>query len=115
MPLFLIGFWEWCKKVPGWVWTVVAIVGALFIAGVVIDRNAVKRTNRKHEIEDLREGIELQKTAKEVVTNVETRIERAEDAVARYPYLRSRRELRDTDPELADLIDPNSGGDERGS
>lgn len=110
MPLFMVGFWGWLKKVPGEVWVILAIVGAALIGAYMVDRNAVKRTEKKHEADELRETVVLQKTAEEVITNVETRIEHAEDAVARYPYLRSRAELRDHDPELADLIDPSSAG-----
>ena len=110
MP-FLISAWAFTKKIPGEVWVVVLLVLAALGVGIYIDRKAVKRTNDKRDAEQLRDGIVLQETAKEVVTNVETRIERAEEIVARYPYLRSRDELRQHDPELADLIDPDSHRD----
>lgn len=112
MP-FLISAWAFTKKIPGEVWVVVLLVLAALGVGIYIDRKAVKRTNDKRDAEQLRDGIVLQETAKEIVNEVQDRIANTEEALARYPYLRSRDELRQWDKDVADLVDPDSAGHER--
>lgn len=115
MPLFLIPVWTFLKKISFEVWVVIAIVGAAIVGIYTVDRNAVKRTREKHEAEELREAVVLQETAKEVVDEIQQTVEHAEDAVARYPYLRSRDELRQWDEDVADIVDPDRERHERGS
>lgn len=115
MPLFLIPMWTFLKKISFEVWVVIAIVGTAILGIYTVDRNAVRRTTKKHEAEELRETIVLQETAKEVVDEIQQDVAHAEEAVSRYPYLRSRDELRRWDKDIADLVDPDREGHERGS
>jgi hypothetical protein len=111
MPLWLLGFWNGVKKVPATVWFIIAAVAAAAFAIYITDRNAVMRTKRKEEIKDLKDEMVLRDKAEEIVDEIETRVEGADIAVSRFPYLRSRRELRDINPELAAVILTDSDGD----
>lgn len=104
MSDFFGGFWGWLKKVPGEVWAALIIVVAALGVGIYIDRSAVRRTKDKQQIDDLEETIILQDTAKEVVNEIETKIEGVDDAIARLPYFASADELRRLDPSLAEII-----------
>lgn len=112
MPLALLGFWNGVKKVPGWVWFALVAVAAALLAIYITDRNAVVRTKRKEEIKDLKDTIVLKDAAHEIVEAVEERVEGAEEAVARLPWLRSTRELWKHNPELAPLIVTDPDGDD---
>lgn len=113
MPLFLVGFWNWLKKVPGEIWIALAILGTIAIGIYTVDRNAVKRTKTKDTIEDLEDTIVLQETSKEIINAIEVRIEHAEESVARLPHFRDADSLRAHDPELAALILNDPSVDER--
>lgn len=112
MP-FLMGVWGVAKKISVEVYIVLAMVLAA-VAGVYItDRNAVKRTREKQKSENLETVIELQEESKEIINEIETRVEHADEAVARLPQLRSRDELRKHDPDLAALILDDPDGHQR--
>lgn len=104
MPLFLIPVWTFLKKVSFEVWVVIAIVGTAIFGIYTVDRNAVKRTTAKRDKQDLEATIVLQDKSTEIVNEIETRVEHADDAVARLPQFSSADELRRKDPDLADII-----------
>lgn len=112
MP-FLVGVGAFFKKISFEVWVIIAIVGAAVLGIYTVDRNAVKRTNAKNDKKDLERTIELQEESKDIVDEIETRIEHTEIAVARQPQFRSTDSLRKTDPELAALILDDPAGHER--
>ena len=103
MPL-LMGAWGFAKKISVEVYVILAMVLAAVIGIYIVDRNAVKRTRHKNEVEDLRDAIVLRDASVEIVNEVETRVEHADAAVSRLPHLRSADELRAHDPELAAII-----------
>lgn len=111
--MFLMGVWSFFKKISFEVWVVIAIVGAAFGIGLYIDREAVKRTQRKQETDALRETVVLQGTAREVTNEIERRVEGVDEALARLPQFASADELRKREPELAEIILRDPARDER--
>lgn len=112
MP-FLMGAWGFAKKISVEVYAIIAIILAAVIGIYIVDRNAVKRTKHKDEVKDLQDTIVLQEAATEIVNEIETRVEHADEAVSRLPQFKSADELRNADPELAALILADSEGHER--
>lgn len=100
----LATIWGALKKVSFEVWAIVAIVGASLLGIYTVDRNAVKRTQAKNKNESLEATIVMQETSKEIVNEIEARVEMSEDAVARMPYFSDADSLRKADPDLAALI-----------
>jgi hypothetical protein len=101
---FLLPVWGFMKKISFEVWVIIAIVGAAIVGIYTVDRNAVKRTRAKEEVKDLQDTIVLNEASEEIVNEIETRVEHADEAVSRLPQFKSADELRNTDPELAALI-----------
>ncbi len=110
---FLTTIWGALKKVSFEVWAIIAVVGAALLGIYTVDRNAVKRTQAKNKNEGLEATIVLQAESKEIVNEIDTRVEQAEDAVARMPYFRDADSLRQSDPDLAALILGDPEGHER--
>lgn len=113
MPAFLLPVWAFLKKISFEAWVIIAIVGAAILGIYTVDRNAVKRTRDKQKTENLETTIVLQETSKEIVREVETRVEHADEAVARLPQFRSADELRALDPDLAAIILADPDGHDR--
>lgn len=109
----LMGAWGFLKKISLEVYIVIAMVLAAVAGVYIVDRNAVKRTKHKEEVDDLKDTIVLNEASEEIVNEIETRVEHADQAVARLPQFRSADELRNTDPELAALILADPEGHER--
>ena len=112
MPL-LMGVWGFLKKISVEAYVILAMLATAAIGIYIVDKNAVKRTKAKEEVKDLQDTIVLQEASTEIVNEIETRVEHAEDAVARLPVFKSADELRNTDPELAALILADPEGHQR--
>jgi hypothetical protein len=109
----LMGVWGFLKKISVEAYIVLAMVLAAVVGVYIVDRNAVKRTKHKEEVKDLQDTIVLNEASEEIVNEIETRVEHAEEAVARLPVFKSGDELRRVDPELAALILADPEGHQR--
>lgn len=100
------GAWQWFLKSP------VAQLGAAAIAILFswevikhrLKKEGAREQERINEVATARETVEMHEAQKEVTHELQERVTRADEAVARQPHFRSSSELRARNPELAILI-----------
>jgi len=101
--MVLATIWEFLKKIPGWVWLVVAgaLVGFTYVQQ---EKARVRReTNEKHEREALKEMGRVSDARVKANQENQNAADRADEAVRTMPrHLPD--ELRDEAPDIADIV-----------
>lgn len=100
----LAALWDFIKKIPGWVWLVVAglVVGFAYVEAE--KARARKETNEKRDKDALREQAKVSETRREIAKENQDAIERADEAVSDLPVYRHTDELRQNDPNAASIV-----------
>ena len=111
-----IGLWA---GLPRWLQQALVVIGFVFMFLLfgrmwleAHDMQVRKKITDQIRQRELEEEIKLREQAKETIHEIDTRMAAADDALNRLPQFKSARELRDADPDLAELILGDPVGDD---